>query len=67
MRVETMLYPFHFPSRPKRVEDAALCLTVGTDIEYSHGHAVLLTKSDVAALIGVLASSLARMADEPNA
>ncbi len=66
MRVETMLYPFHFPGRVKRVEDAAVCLAVATDIEYSQGHEVLLTKNDVAALIGVLATHLAKMADEPE-
>lgn len=66
MRLESTLYPFHFPGRTKRVEDAALCLTIATDTEYWTGQAILLTKKDVADLIGVLAGELSRMADAPD-
>ena len=64
MRVEMMLYPFKHPNKDTRTEDSALCLTVGTDTEYSEGHAILLSKNDVAAIIGILATHLAKMTDE---
>lgn len=60
------MYPFYFSNLSKRVDDASICITVASDIEYSKGSSILLTKNEVATLIEALTTQLANMADAPE-